>query len=70
MPRNEIGHGDQRSSADDISVLLEDGPISLQCVVIELGESIEYCRRQLNDMQTDGLIVLDKEEPNWIVETK
>ena len=72
MPRNELGYGDQRTLADDILTLLEDadGTADLQTLVIELGESWEECRRQVNTMRAQGLVSIDKEEPNWIIKTQ
>ena len=72
MPRNELGYGDQRTLADDILTLIEenDGVTSLQSLSFELGESWEECRRQVNTMRAQGLVSIDKEEPNWIIKTQ
>lgn len=71
MPRNELGYGDQRSLADDIFNLIEDEyqdmSLDLQSIVIQLGESWEECRRQVNRLRAMGLVSIDKEEPNWII---
>ena len=68
MARNEIGHSHQRTLHSDIMTLIEDGPIDMQNIVIELGETWQECRRQVNQMQAERLVVIDKESDNWIVE--
>jgi DNA-binding IclR family transcriptional regulator len=68
--RNELGHSTQTDRSDDILNTLEEfeGSLTLTELAEETGEAFPDVRRAVESLEHDGRVVIDKEEPNWIVE--